>query len=54
MSFVQQIVGDARNHGVEIRPVCINRSRWTVAGNEPGNRFPANRLPMLTVVMLSD
>jgi hypothetical protein len=38
----------------EIRPVCINRSRWTVAGNEPGNRFPANRLPMLTVVMLSD
>ncbi|MBY5904178.1 error-prone DNA polymerase [Rhizobium leguminosarum] len=25
---VAQIVGDARNHGVEIRPVCINRSRW--------------------------
>ena len=23
-----QIVGDARAHGVEIRPVCINRSRW--------------------------
>ncbi|MGG7579759.1 error-prone DNA polymerase [Rhizobium sp. Nf11,1] len=23
-----QIVGDARNHGVEIRPVCINHSRW--------------------------
>lgn len=23
-----QIVGDARNHGVEIRPVCVNRSRW--------------------------
>lgn len=23
-----QIVGDARNHGVEIRPICINRSRW--------------------------
>jgi error-prone DNA polymerase len=23
-----QIVGDARNHGVEVRPVCINRSRW--------------------------
>ncbi|MDQ0322990.1 error-prone DNA polymerase [Pararhizobium capsulatum DSM 1112] len=23
-----QIVGDARNHGVEIRPVCINSSRW--------------------------
>ncbi|WP_312366216.1 error-prone DNA polymerase [Ensifer sp.] len=25
---VAQIVGDARKHGVEIRPVCINRSRW--------------------------
>ncbi|MGV1754618.1 error-prone DNA polymerase [Agrobacterium sp. CG674] len=23
-----QIVGDARVHAVEIRPVCINRSRW--------------------------
>ena len=23
-----QIVGDARNHGVEVRPVCVNRSRW--------------------------
>jgi len=25
---VAQIVGCARNHGVEIRLVCINRSRW--------------------------
>ncbi|MGV2123951.1 error-prone DNA polymerase [Agrobacterium vitis] len=23
-----QIVGDARAHGVEVRPVCVNRSRW--------------------------
>lgn len=23
-----QIVGDAQRHGVEVRPVCINRSRW--------------------------
>ncbi|NLR97009.1 error-prone DNA polymerase [Rhizobium sp. P38BS-XIX] len=23
-----QIVGDARQHGVEVRPVCINHSRW--------------------------
>jgi DNA-directed DNA polymerase III PolC len=23
-----QIVRDAREHGVEVRPVCINRSRW--------------------------
>lgn len=36
---VAQIVGDARKHGVEIRPVCINRSRWDctlepIAGDE--------------------
>lgn len=34
-----QIVGDAQKHGVEIRPVCINRSRWdctleTIGGSE--------------------
>jgi error-prone DNA polymerase len=23
-----QIVGDAREHGVEVRPVCVNESRW--------------------------
>ena len=23
-----QIVSDARGHGVEIRPVCVNASRW--------------------------
>ncbi|NLS06329.1 error-prone DNA polymerase [Rhizobium sp. P32RR-XVIII] len=23
-----QIVGDARKHGVEVRPVCVNHSRW--------------------------
>jgi error-prone DNA polymerase len=23
-----QIVGDARDHGVEVRPVCVNASRW--------------------------
>ena len=23
-----QIVRDARDHGVEIRPVCVNASRW--------------------------
>jgi error-prone DNA polymerase len=25
---IAQIVQDARNHGVEVRPVCVNRSRW--------------------------
>ncbi|MBY3235250.1 error-prone DNA polymerase [Rhizobium laguerreae] len=48
---VAQIVGDARNHGVEIRPVCINRSRWDctleqVKGNE---RRHAVRLGMRLV-----
>ncbi|HYG48491.1 MAG TPA: error-prone DNA polymerase [Allosphingosinicella sp.] len=30
MGFYQpaQLVKDAQNHGVEVRPVCINRSRW--------------------------
>lgn len=32
-----QIVGDARNHGVEIRPVCINRSRWDCTLERVGN-----------------
>jgi error-prone DNA polymerase len=32
-----QIVGDARNHGVEIRPVCINRSRWDCTLERIGN-----------------
>jgi len=32
MGFYQpaQLVRDAQNHGVEVRPVCINRSRWDV------------------------
>jgi len=31
-----QIVGDARNHRVEVRPVCINRSRWDCTLEEIG------------------
>src|ERR1700760_1140906 len=39
-----QIVQDARNHGVEVRPVCINASRWDCT-LEPGRgRYPAVRL----------
>ena len=33
-----QLVGDARNHEVEIRPVCVNASRWDCileAGDRP-------------------
>jgi error-prone DNA polymerase len=32
-----QIVGDARAHGVEVRPVCINRSRWDCTLEKIGN-----------------
>ncbi len=45
-----QIVGDARKHGVEVRPVCINRSRWdcTLEPVEGGDRH-AVRLGMRMV-----
>ncbi|WP_296434650.1 MULTISPECIES: error-prone DNA polymerase [unclassified Rhizobium] len=32
-----QIVGDAAKHNVEIRPVCINRSRWDCTLERIGN-----------------
>jgi DNA polymerase III alpha subunit len=34
---VSQLVRDARDHKVEIRPVCINASRWdcTLEGIRP-------------------
>jgi error-prone DNA polymerase len=48
---VAQIVGDARNHGVEIRPICINRSRWdcTLEPVEGDERRHAVRLGMRLV-----
>ncbi len=39
-----QIVGDARNHGVEVRPVCINASRWDCTLEPGGGRWLAVRL----------
>ncbi len=38
-----QIVRDAREHGVEIRPVSVNDSRWDCT-LEPGGRYHAVRL----------
>ncbi len=32
-----QVVGDARSHGVDVRPVCINRSRWDCTLERIGN-----------------
>src|SRR5262249_52446993 len=36
-----QIVRDAREHGVEVRPVCVNASRWdcTLEAMEDESRF---------------
>lgn len=36
-----QIVRDARDHGVEVRPVCINQSRWdcTLEPTQEAGRF---------------
>jgi error-prone DNA polymerase len=38
MGFYQpaQIVRDARDHGVEVRPVCVNASRWDCTLEEGG------------------
>ncbi len=47
---VAQIVTDARQHGVEVRPVCVNASRWDCTLERIGNtdRF-AVRLGMRVV-----
>ena len=39
-----QVVGDARAHGVEVRPVCANASRWDCALEPAGGRWLAVRL----------
>ncbi|MDW9386692.1 DNA polymerase III subunit alpha [Sinorhizobium meliloti] len=52
---VAQIVADARQHGVEVRPVCVNASRWDCTMEKVGNsdRF-AVRLGMRVVKGLSE
>ena len=39
-----QLVRDAREHGVEVRPVCINASRWDCTLEPSGRPQPAVRL----------
>jgi error-prone DNA polymerase len=39
-----QIVRDAREHGVEVRPLCINRSRWDCTLEERSGKHLAVRL----------
>jgi error-prone DNA polymerase len=50
-----QIVRDARDHGVEVRPICINASRWdcTLEPMDEGDRF-AVRLGMRMVKGLAN
>src|ERR1700722_7198296 len=50
-----QIVRDALTHGVEVRPVCVNASRWdcTLEPMEDGARF-AVRLGMRMVKGLAN
>ncbi len=45
-----QIVRDAQTHGVEVRPVCVNTSRWdcTLEPTDDDSRF-AVRLGMRMV-----
>jgi error-prone DNA polymerase len=45
-----QIVRDARDHGVEVRPVCINKSRWDCTLEDAGDSsLKAVRLGMRMV-----
>jgi error-prone DNA polymerase len=39
-----QVVGDARAHGVEVRPLCINASRWDCTLEPTGGPMLAVRL----------
>jgi error-prone DNA polymerase len=50
-----QIVRDARDHDVEVRPICVNASRWycTLEPMDEGNRF-AVRLGMRMVKGLAN
>ena len=51
-----QLVRDAREHGVEIRPVCVNASRWdsTLEGPERDDGLFAVRLGMNLVKGLAN
>jgi error-prone DNA polymerase len=48
-----QIVRDAREHDVEVRPVCVNASAWDCTLEPTGGRFLAVRLGLRMVKGLS-
>ena len=41
-----QVVRDAREHGVEVRPVCVNASAWDCTLEDEDGRFMAVRMGM--------
>jgi error-prone DNA polymerase len=49
-----QIVRDARDHGVEVRPPCINHSRWDCTLEPAPGRYLAVRLGLRQVRGLSN
>lgn len=49
-----QIVRDARQHGVEVRPVCVNTSRWDCTLEAGDDRFFVVRLGLCMVKGLSN
>jgi len=51
---VAQVVRDARDHGVEIRPPCVNASRWDCTLEPSGGRYLAVRLGLRQVRGLSN
>ena len=56
MGFYQpaQIVRDAREHGVIVRPVCINKSRWDCTIEEELGKYRAVRLGLRMVKGLAN
>ncbi len=49
-----QIVRDAREHGVEVRQVCVNHSRWDCTLEPAAGRFSAVRLGLRMIKGLSN
>ncbi|WP_242416458.1 error-prone DNA polymerase [Sphingomonas panni] len=49
-----QIVRDAREHGVEVRPPCVNASRWDSTLEPTGGRYLAVRLGLRVIRGLSN
>ncbi|MBB4087553.1 error-prone DNA polymerase [Sphingomonas carotinifaciens] len=49
-----QIVRDAREHGVDVRPPCVNASRWDCTLETTGGRYLAVRLGLRVIRGLSN